>query len=199
MLRSGPSGAGTLILIVGPSGAGKDTLLGGARSRFRDDPTILFLERIITRADQIGEKHTVISESDFARMADTGGFFLAWEAHGLKYGVSADCLHALSAGKTVVVNVSRQIIGAARDLWPNTHVIYVTARIEVRRERLIARGRESADSIDERLRRAQVFDPPEGDWVWMLDNSGNLDEGTARFNRLIADAVNASASSAPEF
>ncbi len=177
---------GTLVLVVGPSGAGKDTLLDAARGHFRSHPSILFLQRIITRADQTGEAHAVLSESEFARREAEGGFFLAWEAHGLKYGVSADCRDALIAGKTVVVNVSRQIIPAACGLWARTRVIYVNAPKEIRQQRLVARGREPAGSIYERLERAQVFAPPDGDWVSHLDNSGSLADGIAAFNALIA-------------
>lgn len=178
---SAPPQGGVLILVVGPSASGKDTLLDAARAHFRGDPRLSFSQRVITRTDQTGEKHEFVSEAAFARIAAEGGFFLDWEAHGLRYGISGEVLDALQSGRSVVVNVSRQIIPEARAKWPNTHVVSVTASEEVRRSRLLARGRESAADIDARLRRAGVFPPPQGDWVTPVDNSGALADGTARF------------------
>jgi phosphonate metabolism protein PhnN/1,5-bisphosphokinase (PRPP-forming) len=183
---------GTLVLVVGPSGAGKDTLLNAARSHFGGDKTMLFCERLITRDDQTGEKHAAVSEAEFAGLLEAGALFLAWEAHGLHYGIAAQALHALRSGKTVIVNVSRHIVGMARRRWPNTHVVYVTASEAARRQRLLARGRESAADMDGRLQRGAAQGCPEADWVSRLDNSGDLADGVARFNAIIASLAGAS-------
>jgi ribose 1,5-bisphosphokinase len=187
--------SGTLVLVVGPSGAGKDTLLNAARAYFQGDDAVTFCERLITRNGQTGEKHTAVSDAEFGRLLDSGELFLAWEAHGLHYGVGAGALSALIAGKTVVANVSRHVICEARLRWPNTRVVYVTASEEARRKRLLGRGRESAAEIDSRLKRGRVRDCPDAEWVSWLDNSGDLADGIARFNRLIADIANERADS----
>ncbi len=183
------SRGGTLILVVGPSGAGKDTLLDIAKAHFQDDPDIQFRRRVITRADQTGERHIVVSEAEFADTLDAGGFFLSWRAHGLQYGITTDIVGDLREGRTVVANVSRQIVAEARRKWPNTQVIYIGASPEVRRERLVARGRESAGNIDERLGRADIFGANEAEWLTRLDNSGALADGVSRFIALIAGAA----------
>lgn len=193
---SGPAPNGTLILIVGPSGAGKDTLLDAARRRFEDDERLLFCDRVITRADQIGEKHIVISEAEFERTRDEGGFFLFWCAHDLQYGIGSDILDVLKAGRSVVANVSRQIVSEARAKWPSTYVIHITAGKDVRRERLIARGRESVDGINERIERADSFETFDAEWLSRLDNSGALADGVERFVELIAEAISAETGSA---
>lgn len=189
--RSGPAllaprrGSGKLILVAGPSGAGKDTLIDAARAHFRDEETIVFWQRVITREDQIGERHAAVTEADFSSIADSGGFFLSWHAHGLNYGITADILDALGAGKTVVVNVSRRVIGEARTKWPDTHVLQITARAEVLRQRLQARGRETEAGIGQRLERAGEIDSGDADWMSLLDNSGDLTDGISAFNALI--------------
>jgi ribose 1,5-bisphosphokinase len=190
--------SGILVLVVGPSGAGKDTLLNAARAYFRGDDTVTFCERLITRDDQTGEKHSAVSDAEFGRLLDTGELFLAWEAHGLYYGLGAKAVSALVAGKTVVANVSRHVICEARLRWPNTRVVYVTASEEARRKRLLGRGRESAAEIDSRLTRGRGRDCPDAEWVSWLDNSGDLADGIARFNALIAEIANERADSGRE-
>jgi ribose 1,5-bisphosphokinase len=196
--EASPPRGGALMLVVGPSASGKDTLLEAARLHFRDDARLLFSRRVITRTDQTGEPHEIVSEHVFRRIAEEGGFFLAWEAHGLHYGISAGVLDALTRGRSVIINVSRQIIPDARGRWSNTHVISVRASEEVRRRRLLARGRESAGDVDERLRRAVTCDLPEANWVTSIDNSGDLGSGVVRFISAI-DSVLEQASDRADF
>jgi ribose 1,5-bisphosphokinase len=180
---------GTLVLVVGPSGAGKDTLIDAARAHFRGHGGMVFCERIITRAEQTSERHLATTEAEFAAMRDAGAFLLAWEAHGLHYGIAADVVHALREGKTVVANVSRTVIGEARRIWPYTQVIQVTARSDVRLERLRARKREPAEAVAGRLARGEGIPVPAADWVHECDNSGDLAEAVARFNAILASAA----------
>jgi len=188
---TGTVSPGKLILVVGPSGAGKDTLIDAARAHFAGEPGMLFCERCITRMDQTGEPHAALSEAEFARVAKAGGFFLAWQAHGLSYGVTAEIVDILGSGTTVVVNTSRRIIADARRKWPGTHVVHVTAAPEVLRERLKLRGRETSAAVDHRLRRGIEVGCPQGEWVVEVDNSGALADGVARFNAALAALISA--------
>lgn len=190
---------GTLILIVGPSGSGKDTLLDAARAHFQDSERLLFCERVITRADQIGERHIVVSDAEFQRRKKDGGFFLSWRAHDLQYGIDSKFLAALQAGISVTANVSRQIVTDARKKWPHTQVIHVTASREIRRERLITRGREAREAIEARVARADRFDDFDAAWLSRLENSGALTQSVERFIGLIAKAISAETDSAREF
>jgi ribose 1,5-bisphosphokinase len=128
----------------------------------------------------------VLSEADFSLIAEAGGFFLAWQAHGLHYGIGAECLEALAAGKTVIVNVSRRVVGEARAKWPNTLVVHITARADVLRQRLLARGRETESGIGQRLERGLQIQLAAADWVSILDNSGPLEDGIAAFTAIIS-------------
>lgn len=180
-------GGGTLILVAGPSGAGKDTLIAAAQERFRCDPRIRFPARAITRGAQIGEPHIAVSEQEFARLEAGGGFVLAWRAHGLAYGIPAGVFDMLRVGITVVVNVSRGIISEARTKWPKTRVLLVTADAGALRERILARGRETASDVDGRLQRAveERMRVPEAEWVSEIDNSGDLAAAAEHFIALI--------------
>ena len=174
------------MLVVGPSGAGKDTLISAAKRKFRDDPAIVFPRRVITRPESIGEDHVPVSRRDFARLELEGAFFLSWQAHGLLYGVPADILDDLEAGRIVVVNVSRDIVTEACARWPRTHIVQVTVALDALRARLEARGRETAEDIKRRLARAKRKKRLPSLAIDTIDNSGHLPAAVRKFNALIA-------------
>jgi phosphonate metabolism protein PhnN/1,5-bisphosphokinase (PRPP-forming) len=148
---------GWLVLVVGPSGAGKDTLMRAAAERLVEDHSIVFARRIVTRLDpHPGEDSIPMTEAAFAETARSGGFLIHWAAHGLHYGIDSTVLHNLASGRTVVVNVSRTMIGAAEAAWPLTVVVHITASRDVLAARIAARGRETVEDAAARLSR----DPP---------------------------------------
>jgi ribose 1,5-bisphosphokinase len=164
-----------LILVVGPSGAGKDTLLDAARQALADDSRFRFVRRVITRpADSGGEAHEAVTEADFA----TRAFALAWQAHGLHYGIPADIATDIAAGRTVVANVSRGVIVEAVARFP-VRVIEITAPPEILATRLATRGRETAADVAARLMRNVLI--PDTIPVDTVLNDATVETGTARF------------------
>jgi ribose 1,5-bisphosphokinase len=183
-----PRKVGTLILVVGPSGAGKDSLIDAARQHFRGDCRVQFPLRVITRGGQAGERHIALSERDFQESESQGCFCLSWRVHGLSYGIPIEMLDALTAGGSIVINISREKVDEARAMWRQTRVIHVVASPEALWTRLIARGRENACDAIERLGRADAlrFAPSDADWVDEIDNSDALATAVERFTALIA-------------
>lgn len=181
---------GTLICVVGPSGAGKDTLINAARAHFAHDPRFVFPQRYISRGATPDEPHIPISEDECESRRRAGDFFLSWRAHGVTYALSRDVESALQDAKTVVANISRQMIGAARDRWPQTVVIHVTVDPQILRARLEARGRENAASVDARLLRSAEVAVTPASWVFNFDNSENIAATGLRFVALLAKLAN---------
>lgn len=172
---------GTLFLVVGPSGAGKDTLMDGARAALADAPGIVFARRAITRPqDAGGEDHDAVTDAEFDTRHQGGEFMLDWSAHGLKYGVPAGYADELAAGRHVIVNVSRSVIGEAIARYSPAIVLEVTASPEILAERLANRGRETADDIRARLSR-EATGIPENAIKTSIVNDGTAEDGIAAF------------------
>ncbi len=143
---------GMLVAIVGPSGAGKDTLILGARETLRDDPRFVFCRRAVTRHSSDAEDHDTLSPERFAALRSEGAFALAWEAHGLSYGIPRAVEADLACGRVAVCNLSRRVLADAQARF-SLRIVLVTAPRAILRERLLARGRETPSEVDRRLDR----------------------------------------------
>ncbi|AUX80150.1 MULTISPECIES: phosphonate metabolism protein/1,5-bisphosphokinase (PRPP-forming) PhnN [Sinorhizobium] len=176
---------GTLIVVVGPSGAGKDSVMGFAARHFAQRPDILFVRRVITRPSDAGsEVHESVSTAEFEEMQQVGAFAVAWQAHGLSYGIPREIADRIESGMTAIVNGSRAALPAIRAAFGKVAVALVTADASVLAKRLAQRGRESEEDVLRRLKR-QVPDVVAGPDVTVIDNSGRLDIAGQRFVALV--------------
>lgn len=142
------------MLVVGPSGSGKDTLIGLARDALADDRRFIFPRRVITRTAQAdAEDHDTMDLASFEKAEAEGSFALSWGAHGLRYGITRASLAALDEDATAIINVSRQVIGAAEALNHRVTVLSIVCDPALLAERIAKRGRENADEISARLKR----------------------------------------------
>jgi ribose 1,5-bisphosphokinase len=184
-------GPGRLVLVVGPSGAGKDTLIDLARTALQDDPTVVFPRRVATRTASAAEVHDTLSADEFDRAARAGAFALTWDAHELRYGIPAGIDADIRAGRTVVCNVSRAIIDAARRRYAAVVVALVTAPPELLAARLKARGRDG--DIAQRLARGDAFGDIKADCV--IANTGAPEAGAAALRAAVVGTEAAAANS----
>ena len=161
---------GRLILVVGNSCSGKDSII----SRVKDLlPSVMVAKRFITRAPSSFESNYFVSFEDFDSLLKQGEFFLNWSSYGLNYGVSNEVLSLLLNGKDVLVNVSRNIIPLARELYHNTLVVFIKAPTSVIIRRIKSRAREDDYIVKARINRAlSNQDCDYADFV--IDNSGEL-------------------------
>ena len=153
--RSKLIGPGRLVLVVGPSGAGKDTLIARARAACRDDASVVFPARVVTRPPSIFEDNEFMPPSAFEQAAANGAFAFWWSAHGHMYGIPLAVDFDIEAGRTVVCNVSRTVVGAARERYANVVTVLVTAPREVLGSRLAARDRTSDGRVADRMNRVE--------------------------------------------
>ncbi|WP_432696410.1 ribose 1,5-bisphosphokinase [Marinobacterium sp. YM272] len=176
-----------LFYLMGPSGSGKDSLITGLRHRLGGQSPLLFAHRYITRCWQSGgENHVELSEREFDQRMKSGLFLLHWSANGCRYAVGREVEYWLGSGHSVLVNGSRGHLDQVRQCFGATLVpVLVCVEPEQLRERLTARGRESAEQIEERLERNRLFQQQLEGQAELLDNSGDLEQSVIQLTRLV--------------
>ena len=175
MREAGPSGTaeGAFVAVVGASGVGKDTLIASARERLGEDARFAFPHRWITRPPDATEQSEELTREEWERRRAAGLCALAWEAHGIAYGIPAGVDGELAAGRIVVANVSRAVLDEARRRFGRCEAIMIEAKAETLALRLTARGREGAAARARRLARPTRALPP-GLPVHRIVNDGTL-------------------------
>lgn len=182
----GNSVMGKLVYVMGPSGAGKDTLLRHAREHLNPQ-RVVFAQRHITRplsqeTATGDERHIPLSEREFDTKRKQGEFAMHWQSHGLQYGISSAINDDLLQGRTVVVNGSRTYLPKALHRYPHMLPVLISARPDILRARLHARGRESGAELEERIEGgALTVDVP----CAYVDNSGPLEPALEKLLTLI--------------
>jgi len=170
---------GTFFFVVGASGVGKDTLIAAAMAILAPGGRYVQARRVITRPAGPGEDHEPVSEAEFFRRAEAGGFLHVWEAHGLHYGLPARLRADLAAGRHVIANGSRASVPGLAGRVDRLVLVEITAPPERLRDRILQRGRESGDQVEERLLR-EVGRFPAGLRRVTVANDASIEEGASR-------------------
>lgn len=145
-----------LLILSGPSGAGKTTL---ADYLLQQIPALSFVATFTTRAPRDGERpgrdYNFVSPGEFSKKKEANGFIETNFYNDNWYGVPNDFVAREKSGEHFVVVPD---VNGAIDivkLVPRAIAVWVTAPEAMLRERLEARGSESAEKIEARLQRAR--------------------------------------------
>jgi len=165
---------GRLIFLIGPSGSGKDSLIDAAREQL-SAAGVEIARRVITRSPEAkGEAAHGVTPERFVAMQAAGEFAMYWQANGLAYGIPAQVNDWLAQGRSVLVNGSRAYLPEARQRYPDLLAVCLEVKPEILRQRLLARGRETPQQVDQRLARGAQLQAGPDSAVYRLDNSGSL-------------------------
>ena len=149
---------GCLYVIVAPSGAGKSTLVNALLER---EPDIGLSISYTTRAPRPGEvsgrEYFFVSLDEFEAMAARGEFLEHAEVYGNWYGTSKRWIEKTRAtGSDVLLEIDWQGARAVKSIFPDMSFIYILPpSIEVLRQRLVKRGKDSKEVIERRLAEAR--------------------------------------------
>lgn len=181
---------GTLFLVVGNSGSGKDSIISGVVEKFSPNLTQIYApKRYITRSASDSEKNISITPEKFKDMQEKGRFALRWHIYNLDYGIPIEIDDWLKKGTSVIINVSRQIVKEAKEIYANVKVVFIYVPLELTNKRLKERAREDSVLLKERIERArnnQLF--PEADFT--IDNTGKLDGSINQFLDYLVSCTN---------
>lgn len=175
------TGSGQLFYIMGASGAGKDTLLRGFQEHPGAGPGTLVAHRYITRAPGDGtENHVPLSNTGFEQRVTRGDFAMHWSANGYRYGIDREIDLWLAQGSQVLVNGSRGYLDQALSRYGNTLVpVLVSVDLARLQQRLVLRGREPAEEIDARIRRARELEQQLPPGCLIVENNGSVAEAVS--------------------
>ena len=158
MSSSSSSTAESLIFVVtGPSGAGKGTLIKRLVERL---PELEVAVSATTRQQRPGEvdgrEYWFLSEEEFVRRVDAGGFLEHVQYVGGRYGTLASELDRIAAEGRVCV-LELEIEGALRvqEAIAGAVSLFIAADVPELERRLRARATESSGEIGERIALAR--------------------------------------------
>lgn len=166
---------GAWVFVCGPSGSGKDSVIAFAKQALAARDDIVFARRFVTRPVHAGSDHDALAPAAFAALLHAGGLSWHWRAHGFSYGIGSRYGDAVRTGQRVVVNGSREHVRGLPASAP-VNVVHITADPEALAERLLKRGRDSAEAVAERLKRNADFRGIRADCV-ILNNGVLADAG----------------------
>jgi guanylate kinase len=149
---------GQLFILSAPSGAGKTTLRQAALTRL---PDLVYSVSFTTRSARLGERdgfdYVFISRDEF----ETGIRAERWaewaEVHGHYYGTSTRVLEqARAAGRDLLLDIDVQGAQQICRRFPESVTIFIMPpSLDVLEQRLRARGTDSPEAIEVRLRNAR--------------------------------------------
>ena len=143
-----------LIVISGPSGVGKGTIVNELLKKGDYALSV----SCTTRAPRVGEKEGIsyffISKQKFLSMIEDGGF-LEYDNHFENYyGTPKDFVEKQLQTKNVILEIEVNGAFKVKKSYPEAILIMIAPPgMEELKSRLVGRGTESAEDIEERLAR----------------------------------------------
>lgn len=180
-----------MFVITGPSGVGKGTLIRGLLERI---PGLELSVSATTREPRPGEQDGVeyhfMSAEEFDRRARAGEFLEHATYSGRRYGTLRSELEArLRSGVPVVLEIelqgARQIRGAMPEALP---VFIAPPSGDALRARLVGRGTDDPDQIEQRLRTAERELEALPEFARVVVND-RLEQATDELAQIVAGAL----------
>ncbi len=154
----GPVVSGCLYVIVAPSGAGKSSLVHALLEREPDiGLSISYTTRAPRPGEESGREYFFVTREEFAAMVTRGEFLEHAKVYGNLYGTSRLWIEKTRAkGSDVLLEIDWQGARAVKKLFRDMTYIYILPpSIEVLRERLVKRGKDTKEVIERRLAEAR--------------------------------------------
>lgn len=149
---------GILIVVSGFSGAGKGTVMKRLMEKYSDSYALSV--SMTTRNPRVGEEDGVhyffVDKEHFEQKIAEGGLIEYAQYCGNYYGTPKEYVEKqLNLGKNVILEIEIQGALLVKEKNPDTLLLFVTPpKAEELKKRLLGRGTETREEVNERLKRA---------------------------------------------
>jgi guanylate kinase len=147
-----------VFVITGPSGVGKGTLIRGLREQIPElELSVSATTRPPRSGERDGEDYHFLSPEQFERHAAAGDFVEHAAYSGNRYGtLRSELERRLRAGAPVVLEIEVQGARQVRSAMPEAGAVFIAPpSLDALRARLVGRGTDSPQQVDERLLTAE--------------------------------------------
>ena len=148
---------GTLFVVSSPSGGGKGTIIRHVLDCVDNlSYSVSYTTRAPRQSEVDGREYFFVSLETFDEMVAAGEFLESACVHGNFYGTSKEqILSETAAGSDIILEVDVQGAASVRKLLMDSVSIFILPpSYEVLKQRLIARGTDSPQQLEVRLRNA---------------------------------------------
>ena len=180
-----------MFVITGPSGVGKGTLIRGLLERV---PGLELSVSATTRKPRPGERDGVdyhfLTPEQFQAHVAAGDFLEHATYSGNLYGtLRSEVDRRLQARRAVVLEIELQGARQVREARPDAVAVFIAPPSrEALRARLIGRGTDTPEQVDERLRTAQHELEAQHEFAHVVVND-RLEQATEELAEIVRDAL----------
>ena len=145
----------SLIVVSGPSGVGKGTLVKALKAKRADlVESVSCTTRLPREGEVHGREYYFLTKEEFQKRIAEGDFLEYDEHFGNFYGTPKSFVRETLKEKSVVLEID--VVGAlnAKKAFPESKLVLILPpSVEELKRRLTGRGTESAEEIENRLKR----------------------------------------------
>ncbi len=175
-----------LIVVSGPSGVGKGTIVKTLVKRRADVvESVSCTTRAPREGEQNGREYYFLTKEEFARRIQEDDFLEYDEHFGNFYGTPKSFVREMLKEKHVILEID--VVGAlnAKKAFPESKLVMIAPpSLEELKRRLIGRGTESEEEIENRLSRLSYELSKQDAYDYVIVND-DLESAIARLSDVI--------------